>query len=90
MNARLPGCQNRDPKLAEFYQREAKDVELPLFGKNRNETVVGKLSKDAGTAALVQVAARIHEDWLAQDKAVAQEQRAAAEDALRRLEGQPA
>jgi len=48
--------------------------------------VFGKPAKDPSTAALVQVAARIHENWLAEDKLAAQQQRAAAEEALKRLE----
>jgi hypothetical protein len=76
----------RGPDLAKFYQEEAQPIELPLFGKNRNLTVVGKLAKDPSTAGLVKVAARIHENWLAQDKLTAQQQRAAAEETLKRLE----
>ena len=77
----------RDPLLAEFYQQEAKDVEIPIFGKNKNMTVAGKLAKDPSTAALVQLAQRIHENCLAEDKLAAQQQRAAAEETLKRLEG---
>jgi hypothetical protein len=80
----------RAPKLAEFYKREARDVEIPIFGKGKNMTVEARLSKDPSTAALIQVAGRVHEDWLAQDRAAAQEQRAAAEEALRKLESQAA
>jgi hypothetical protein len=80
----------RAPKLAAFYKNEARDVEIPIFGKNKNMTIAGRLSKDPSIGALVQVASRVHEDWLAQDKAAAQEQRAAAEEALRKLESQAA
>jgi hypothetical protein len=77
----------RDPELAKFYEREAKPVEIPLFGRNRNLTVVSQLSKDPSTYALVQVAEQIAENWRAEDVAVAQQQRAAAEQALKKLEG---
>ena len=50
-------------------------------------TVAGKLAKDPSTAALVQLAQRIHENCLAEDKLAAQQQRAAAEETLKRLEG---
>jgi len=33
----------RDPELAKFYQAKAKPVEIPLFGKNRNLTIAGRL-----------------------------------------------
>jgi len=77
----------RDPELAKFYQYEAQPVEIPIFGKNRNQTVIARLAKNPSTAALVQVAARIHENWLAEDRVAAQQQRAAAEATLKRLEG---
>jgi hypothetical protein len=76
----------RDPELAKFYQREATDVTIPLFGKNRNLTAQGKLSRDPNTATLIKVAQRLHEDWRNQDKLAAQEQRAKAEAALKKLE----
>lgn len=74
----------RDPLLAKFYEEEARDVELPIF-KNKNLTVIGKLAKDPSTASLVQLAERIHDQWQAADKATALEQRAAAEEALKKL-----
>jgi hypothetical protein len=46
----------RDPELAKFYQYEAQPVEIPIFGKNRNQTVIARLAKNPSTAALVQVA----------------------------------
>ena len=76
----------RDPELARFYQTESRDVSIPIFGKNRNLTIEGRVIKDPDIGALVQVARRIHEDWLEQDRFAAQEQRAAAEAALKRLE----
>ena len=39
-------------------------------------------------AALVRLAARIYEEWIAEDRNAAQERRAAAEAELRRLENQ--
>jgi hypothetical protein len=71
--------------LAEFYQEEARPVEIPIFGRNRNMTVANKLTEDPSTSALVQLAERIHEHWQAADKATALEQRAAAEEALKKL-----
>ena len=77
----------RDRLLAEFYQEEAKPVEIPIFGKNKNQTVVGRLAKDPRTSGLVQLAERIYEQWQAADRAAALKQRAAAEELLKRLEG---
>src|SRR5262249_7843260 len=76
----------RDPELAKFCQEEAKDVSIPLFGKNRNMTVIARLAKSPDIAALVQLGAQIHEHWLAEDRAAAQQARAAAEETLKRLE----
>ena len=76
----------RDPLLAEFYKQEAEPVEIPIFGKHRNQTVIAKLSKDPSIAALVHVAARIHEHWQAADRAAAQDAQRAAQETLRRLE----
>jgi hypothetical protein len=80
----------RDPLLAEFYQQEAKDVEIPIFGKNKNLTVFGKLAKDASVAGMVQLAERIHDQWQAADKATALAARGKAEEELRRLEASAA
>jgi hypothetical protein len=77
----------RDPLLAEFYQEEAAPVSIPIFGKNKNQTVVGRLVKDPHTSGLVQLAERIYEQWQAADRAAALKQRAVAEELLRRLEG---
>jgi hypothetical protein len=77
----------RDPLLGQFFEQEARDVEMPIFGKNKNLTVAGKLAKDPSVAGLVQLAERIHEGWRQQDKLAAQQQRAAAEETLKRLEG---
>jgi hypothetical protein len=75
----------RDPELAKFYQAEAKPVEIPLFGKNRNLTIAGRLTKDPISNAVVTIAEKIHETWKADDKANALSQRAAADEALRKL-----
>ena len=75
----------RDPELAKFYEVEARPVEIPIFGKNRNQTVVGRLSKNPSMAALVQVAARIHEQWNAEDRLSAEAARKAAEATLKKL-----
>jgi hypothetical protein len=77
----------RDPELAAFYEREAKDVEVPIFGRHRNMTIEAKLLRDPSTAALVRVAEQIARQWNAEDVATAKEQRAAAELALKKLEG---
>jgi hypothetical protein len=79
--------QKRDPDLARFFEEESHPVELPLFGPNRNETVIGKLARDAPTAGLVQVAERIGREWQAADREAALKQRAVAEETLKRLEG---
>jgi hypothetical protein len=76
----------RDPELAKFYQAEAKPVEIPLFGKNRNLSIAGRLTKDPVSNAVVTIAEKIYQNWMADDKATAQAQRAAAEATLRKLE----
>ena len=48
-------------------------------------TIANRLSKDPAVAGLVSLAERIHEQWQAGDKATALEQRAAAEEALKKL-----
>jgi hypothetical protein len=75
----------RDPELAAFYQAEARPVAIEIFGKNKNQTVVGKLAKDPSTAGVVQLAERIYGQWQAADKADALAARAKAEEELRRL-----
>jgi hypothetical protein len=77
--------KNATPQLVEFCKSEAKDVSIPIFGPNRNLTIEGRLIKDPAVGALVKVARQIYENWKAEDKAVAQAQRAAAEEALRKL-----
>ena len=76
----------RDPELAKFYQEEAKPVEIPLFGKNRNLSIAGRLTKDSVSNAVVTIAEKIHQNWMADDKATAQAQQAAAAETLRKLE----
>jgi hypothetical protein len=77
--------KNASPALVEFCRYEAKPVEIPLFGKNRNVTLEGQLAKDPATFALLKVAQSIHEQWVAEDRAAAQQQRAEAEAALKKL-----
>jgi hypothetical protein len=74
------------PALVEFYQNEARDVAIPLFGKNRNITIEGRLAKDPKFFGLLKVAQQIRETWAREDRAAAQAQRAAAEDEIKRLE----
>lgn len=74
------------PELVKFYQAEARDIEIPIFGAGRNLTIEGRLAKDADTAALIKIAQKIHEDWRNEDKLAAEQQRAKAELALRKLE----
>jgi hypothetical protein len=76
----------RDPELAKFYQAEAKPVEIPLFGKNRNLSITGRLTKDPVANAVVTIAEKIHQNWMADDRATAQAQREAADATLRKLE----
>ena len=77
----------RDPILARFYEAEAKRVSIPLFGKAaRNLTIEGKLVKDPAVGGIAIAAQRIHSNWVAADKVLAQQQRAQAEAALKRLD----
>jgi hypothetical protein len=78
-------AKSATPALTEFYKAEAKDVEVPFFGKSRNMTIEGRLAKDPTMAALVKVAQQIYETWRAQDKAEAQAEREQAEIKLKRL-----
>ncbi len=75
----------RDPLLAKFHQQEARDVDIPIFGKNRNMTVENRLAKNPAIFAMVRIAQRIHEEWRTEDQLAAQEQRAKAEAELKRL-----
>jgi hypothetical protein len=79
-------AMKKDPETAKFYQAEAKPVEIPLFGKNRNLTIAGRLTKDPFSNAVVTVAEKIHEAWKADDRSTAIAQRKAAEDTLAKLE----
>jgi hypothetical protein len=74
------------PGLVEFCKSEAKDVEIPIFGKNRNITVEGALAKDPSTFALMKMAQQVHETWRRADRLAAEEQRAAADAQLKRLQ----
>jgi hypothetical protein len=74
-----------DPLLAQFCQAEAKDVELNLFGAQRDLTARGKLLKDPAAGPIVELAEKIHEQWRMEDKAVAAEEKAVAERKLAEL-----
>jgi hypothetical protein len=78
----------RDPMLAAFYREEAKPVEIPLFGAQRNLTVEGKLFRDAQAAAVLKLARVISRQWLDADKQAAIEARAQAQKELERLQQQ--
>ena len=74
-----------DPMLAQFCQAEAKDVELNLFGAQRDLTMRSKLFKDPATATIVELAEKIHEQWRMEDKAAAATEKEAAERKLAEL-----
>jgi len=76
------------PELVEFYKAEAADVDIPIFGARRNLTIEGRLAKDPATGALVKIAQRIHEQWRAEEKVAAQEQREKAELTLKKIEAE--
>ena len=78
--------KNAPPGLVEFCQNEARDVEIPLFGKNRNITVEGQLAKDPDMLALMKVAQQVRDTWAREDRAAAEAKRAAAESEIKRLE----
>jgi len=71
--------------LVEFYRSEAQDVEIPLFGKNRNLTVESRLAKDPATFAFMKVAQTIRDTWAREDRAAAQAKRDAANAEIKRL-----
>jgi hypothetical protein len=50
----------RDPEFAKFYEAEAKPVEIPLFGRERNLTLEGRLFRDPAVGGLVMIAQRVH------------------------------
>jgi hypothetical protein len=79
-----------DPVLAEFLRRESQPVSIPIFGKNKNMTIEGKLIRDPAIAATVRVAQRIYEDCREQDRLAAREQHAAADAALKKLDAEAA
>jgi hypothetical protein len=88
MKAQNNLIKSTTPDLVEFYKAEAKEVEISLFGARRNLTVEGRLAKDPSTGALVKIAQRIHEQWRAEEKVVAEEQRAKAELTLKAIEAE--
>ena len=74
------------PALVTFFKNEAADVEIPLFGKNKNMTVEGRLAKDPAIFAFVKVAQQIRNTWAREDRASAQAKREEAEAEIKRLE----
>jgi len=80
--------QKREPKLAEFFQREAKPVDLELFGRDRNLTLEGKLHRDAELAGIVRLARVIKKQWLDADRQAAAEAKAKVEAEIERLQKQ--
>jgi hypothetical protein len=78
----------RDRELAKFYKEEARPVEIPLFGKNRNLTLEGRLYRDPHAASVLKVGAALSRQWLESDRQAAGEQRAKAEAEIARLEKQ--
>jgi hypothetical protein len=52
-------AMKKDPELAKFYQQEARPVELPLFGKNRNLTIAGRLTRDPVSNSIVTIAEKV-------------------------------
>jgi hypothetical protein len=77
--------KNAGPGLVEFFKNEARDVEVPLFGRNRNLTIESRLAKDARTLALLKVAQQVRETWAREDTRAAQAQRDAANAEIERL-----
>jgi hypothetical protein len=80
--------QKREPKLAEFFQREAKPVDLELFGRDRNLTLEGKLHRDTELAGIVRLARVIKKQWLDADRQAAAEAKAKVEAEIERLQKQ--
>jgi hypothetical protein len=74
------------PELIEFVKGESLDVSIPIFGRQKNMTIEGRLMKEPATAATVKIAQQIHSSWMSQDRIQATEQRAAAEAQLKKLE----
>jgi len=79
--------KNAPPELTTFFRYEAQPVALPLFGAERNMTIEGQLSKDPYVSALIELGRVIHRQWNAEDLETAKQQRAAADEQLRRLQG---
>ena len=73
--------KNAPPGMVEFCKNEAQDVEIPLFGRNRNLTVEGQLAREPAMFALMKTAQQVRDTWAREDRAAAEAQRAAAEDA---------
>ena len=80
----------RDPELAKFYEQEVKPAQVPLFGANRNLTILGKLARDPGTNATIKVAGEIYKTWREHDRNLAEQQVAEAQAQLKKLETEAA
>jgi hypothetical protein len=78
------------PGVVEFFRYEARPVDLPLFGSQRNMTVEARLSKDPSMTALLDLSRSIHRQWSAEDMASAEAARKTAEETLKRLEANAA
>jgi hypothetical protein len=78
----------RDPELAKFFEQESKPVSIPVFGRNKNLTIQGRLYKDPHAAATYKIAEQVAQQWLASDKQAAEKQRKTAEAALAKLQSQ--
>ena len=78
--------KNAPAGLVEFCKSEAKDVEVPIFGRNRNLTVEGQLAKDPAMLALMKTAQQIRDTWAREDRLAAQAKREAADAEIKRLE----
>lgn len=76
----------RDPELAKFYEAEAKPVSIPLFGRERDLTIGGRLTKDPVANSVVKIAEQIHRAWMNDDRVRAEQQQAAAAAELKKLE----
>jgi hypothetical protein len=85
MAAQSTFARNAPSAVVEFCKNEAQDVEIPLFGRGKNLTVEGRLAKDPGMLALLQLAQQIRETWARGDRAEAQAKRDAANAEIKRL-----
>jgi hypothetical protein len=76
------------PDLVETYQREAQPIQLPL-GKDKNLTLAGKIARhDPKLYAIVTRADEVVRVWNEQERERLRAAKAAAEQELKRLEGE--